>query len=613
MSLISGYRIPFFCRPPLRKFRKSIPQGLSTTHSSEMTAVIKDMLSKDIITPAKPTDSGFISHMFLRKKINGKMRPIFNLKNLNRFLRLRKFRLINHIRVPSFLQEGDYLCTIDLSDAYCHVPVKKSHQRFLSFHFRGKTFSWKCLPFGLASAPQAFSQLTNWVAALLRKQGLRIIVYLDDFLLAAQSFEELVMKTKLTVSLLRTLGWQINLSKSRLVPSHTRTFLGLVWNTTSQSVSLPDDKIRSLQNQISLLQKRPRWSLRSYQRLLGQLNFAAFAIPLGRLHLRPFQLAARTLPKLSPRKLLPIPPAALETLKWWKTHLREKKYLPHSKDRIILSTDASDWGLGISIGADIHLQLEWSAQQRSWHINKRELFAVSWAISTNPHLFKNRSIILLTDSRVVAGQIRNQGGLKSPTLLKETWKLLHLVNSLQALITPLYIPSHFNSIADSLSRNSPQPEWHLTKIALEPVFRRWGTPSIDLFASQYSNIVKNYVTMDPRDRNALFVNAFSQPWTFRLAWVFPPPPLIPLVLDHLNKASGTFLIVAPRWTKTFWRPDLKARAVDAPIKLKNLDQNLVDLSTMKAPLKVKDIQLEVWKVRGGPPTFQSGTQQRKCY
>uniref|UniRef100_A0A8D8VLB2 Uncharacterized protein n=1 Tax=Cacopsylla melanoneura TaxID=428564 RepID=A0A8D8VLB2_9HEMI len=70
------------------------------------------------------------------------------------------------------------LATIDRSDALYHVPVERLHRRFLAFRYQGITY-WTCLQFSLAFAPQAFSQLTNWVAAFLRSWSVRIIVYLS--------------------------------------------------------------------------------------------------------------------------------------------------------------------------------------------------------------------------------------------------------------------------------------------------------------------------------------------------------------------------------------------------------------------------------------------------
>lgn len=598
IHLISGYRLPFKSRPPLRNIQLDIPLPLVTAVSANMSQIIKELLAKGIIAPSTST-KGFLSHMFIRLKSNGEPRPIFNLSLLNSYLKLRKFRLISHFRIPTFLLPGDFLATIDLSDAYCHVPIKDHHRRFLAFRFDGITYCWNCLPFGLASAPQAFSQLTNWVASILRSRGVRILVYLDDFLIAARSAAELQVHVRYAYDLLFRLGWQINVRKSQPIPSQIRLFLGLIWDTVNQRVFLPQDKRKRILAQIMPLLIRRQWSLRGQERIVGLLNFATFAVPLGKLYLRPLQLAAKPLSRSFPKRQGPIPLTALRTLKWWTQHLEEGFTFATPHSSIILSTDASDWGIGAHIGVSLKIQREWSPQERSWHINLRELFAIRWAFESRPHLFQNQAISVLSDNLVVLSLIRRQGTLRSPSLLQETSRLLHRVQALGSTIKAVRIPGVYNTLADRLSRNLAPPEWHLTSIATSQVFQRWGVPSVDLFASRESAIVPCYVTLDHLDDQALFVDALSREWKFDLAWVFPPPPLIPLVLQHLETASGTFLIVTPRWEKTFWRTTVKARAVDAPIKLSMLDQSLIDLSTGLPPPQVNNLRLEVWKVRGG--------------
>lgn len=94
-------------------------------------------------------------------------------------------------------------------------------------------------------------------------------------------------------------------------------------------------------------------------------------------------------------------------------------------------------------------------------------------------------------------------------------------------------------------------------------------------------MVQTYVSLDLRDHLAAFTDAFSRVWDFNLAWVFPPPPLLPQVLHHLNLCppESRFLIVAPRWEKVFWRADLKSRAIAPPLLISDVRFHLVDLAT----------------------------------
>lgn len=213
----------------------------------------------------------------------------------------------------------------------------------------------------------------------------------------------------------------------------------------------------------------------------------------------------------------------------------------------------------------------------------------------NKDYLQNRSIMVQSDNRTTLAYIRKQGGTRSLILLnlvKELWLILDPYN---IRLTPFFLPGSYNSWA----RGLPLPDWHLDSEILERVFCKWGTPEVDLFATSKSKVVPKYATIEASDQGAWFVNAFSRPWRLGFAWIFPPPPLIPKVLQHLNSASGIFLLVVPRWERTFWRGDLRSRALDAPYQLLNLERHLVDMSTGLPPQDVRNLFSEVWRVRGG--------------
>ena len=85
------------------------------------------------------------------------------------------------------LRRHDWAVSIDLKDAYLHVPVHPQSRRLLGFKYQGLTYVYKVLPFGLKDSPWVFTRVVATLIAHLRLQGIRIFFYLDDWLLVAVS------------------------------------------------------------------------------------------------------------------------------------------------------------------------------------------------------------------------------------------------------------------------------------------------------------------------------------------------------------------------------------------------------------------------------------------
>jgi hypothetical protein len=117
------------------------------------------------------------------------------------------------------LKQGDWLVKIDLKDAYLTVPIWKNHQKYLRFLWKDNMLEFACLPFGLATAPRVFTKLMKPVVALLRQWGIRLIIYLDDILIMAESQDLVLHQAASTLNLLESLGFLVNYKKSQLVPS----------------------------------------------------------------------------------------------------------------------------------------------------------------------------------------------------------------------------------------------------------------------------------------------------------------------------------------------------------------------------------------------------------
>ncbi|CAH2067718.1 unnamed protein product, partial [Iphiclides podalirius] len=90
--------------------------------------------------------------------------------------------------------------------AYFHLSVAETHRRFLRIVYNGEILQLRALPFGLSSAPRTFTAVSNWVAEILRELGIRLLVYLDDYLLACQDRSKLMTRVAETLASLEYLG-----------------------------------------------------------------------------------------------------------------------------------------------------------------------------------------------------------------------------------------------------------------------------------------------------------------------------------------------------------------------------------------------------------------------
>lgn len=203
-----------------------------------------EMLGKEAVVKVGEADRCFVSGFFVISKLSDGLRPIANLKHLNQFLVYRKFRMegISNLKELG----GEWFTIIDLKDAYFSIPVNAHHQPFLQILFEGQIFQFICLPFGLSSAPWAFTKLLKPIVSFLRGKGIKLNFYLDDFLIISSGQTQSEKDFLFTVELLEAVGFVINRAKSSGVPSQSREFLGLVIDSRSLTLSLKKDKVEKM-------------------------------------------------------------------------------------------------------------------------------------------------------------------------------------------------------------------------------------------------------------------------------------------------------------------------------------------------------------------------------
>jgi hypothetical protein len=96
-------------------------------------------------------------------------------------------------KVINLVKPKDWAISIDLRDAYLHVPLFPKHRQYLRFCIQGRCYQWKTLCFGPTSAPRVFTKIVSVVAAILRAQSIRVAIYLDDWLVVNQNKQHLIL------------------------------------------------------------------------------------------------------------------------------------------------------------------------------------------------------------------------------------------------------------------------------------------------------------------------------------------------------------------------------------------------------------------------------------
>ncbi len=150
-------------------------------------------VSKVMLYTKQRSAHKILQPVFLVLKKDGGLCPILDLRRLNYSLYRGKFRILMPKSILSQVQEGDLFITVDLKEAYFHIQVVQRHRNILRFAFGGKAYQYKVLPFGLALAPRTFTKCMDAALAPLRLQGIRILNYLNDWLILASSREQWVI------------------------------------------------------------------------------------------------------------------------------------------------------------------------------------------------------------------------------------------------------------------------------------------------------------------------------------------------------------------------------------------------------------------------------------
>ena len=189
------------------------------------------------------------------------------------------------------LAPSHYIAKVDLASAYRCVKIHPDcfDATGLKWKFNGNTMYMydSRLPFGCSKNPYISNTLIQSVCRMMKRQGIMVICYMDDFLVIGKTMGECKEGMDRLLALRRKLGFQISWPKVQN-PSQKLIFLGVEIDISGEAVTLrlPDEKLQQLKNLISDFKCKVRASKRQLQSLAGKLDWACQVIRGGRTFLR---------------------------------------------------------------------------------------------------------------------------------------------------------------------------------------------------------------------------------------------------------------------------------------------------------------------------------------
>ena len=182
----------------------------------------------------------------------------------------------------------------DLSMAFCMLPIKKDHWKWLMFKARNPLngevvyFVDKCLPFGASvscSHYQRFSNALRHIVETITGKKYRITNYLDDFLFVEKTSPVCDAMVRRFLDLCGELRVPVAVEKTEW-SSFRMIFLGILLDGFNLTLSIPLDKKDKAINMLNYFMSKRKATIKELEQLTGYFNFLSKAIFSGRAFTR---------------------------------------------------------------------------------------------------------------------------------------------------------------------------------------------------------------------------------------------------------------------------------------------------------------------------------------
>ena len=563
----------------------------------------------------------FESTVFVVPKKDGKFRLCADYRALNEFQAKEAFKMDTLQSVADCIQPNDFGLLVDLTDCYLTMGLHPSQRKYCRFRHpsTGRRMQWKTISFGMSEAPRICTKLLRPLVGLLKRLGIRCVLYIDDLLILHQDRTTLARGMAVAMNLLQTqVGLNLKTSKCSFRPSRVFTCLGFLWNTETMQCSVPRARLHATQRSARRLISRGSVPLptRDLARLVGSITAMTRGIIGARrrlLHIQQQLSAAVREGGFTGR--VSLSSAALSALAWWvgpQPWARNGAPLApipraiQGNVRSDAATETAGWGGTLTMVGKHTLSTRgyFSAREQSLHINALELLGCWYTISALLPLAVPQSqwaavhLSCELDS-IVAIKYATVANSRSLNMSKIGANFFDWREQHQLELSCRHIRGIHNTEADALSRREwNASDWRLDPQTLARVLSQWRCRiDIDLFASRWNAQTPRFFSWE-HDNVALGVDSLSHAWNWgRTLYAYPPQALLPRLLHKVvNERVYDLVLVTPLFPHASWWPTLLQVSTGIPVVLPH--RSWITTDPLGAPSWFHKWPLVIWRVSG---------------
>lgn len=426
-------------------------------------------------------------------------------KSVNSYADPESHKFVTVDNAAKLVKPGNFMCKVDLRQAYRHVALNPSQYKFtgLKWHFAGTsepTYMYDtCLPFGASESVGCFHRITQSVVRMLqRRVKCSVLCYIDDFIIISDSYEQCRQSQNILIHLLCDLGFSISWNKCT-GPSQELCFLGIMLNSVSMSMSIPQQKLQDIRSFVASWANKSKATKRELQSLIGKRSWTAKCIRAIRPVLRSLIDLQKGLRKPSHRiRLSNQVKSDICYYHQWCVQFNGVVMIPQQvqpQPDTTVFTDASLAAGAAYCGSDF-LFSNWSADSPQIHpesIYVKELCAILLAYRRWCYRWKDKTVHLYTDNTGAEWALRK--GLTRNVAANSILREILWISAYFNISSKVHhIASNNNCVADALSRmNSFVYLLFAARLLsnegvhiLEPSYNMLNNMSLDSYTSLFS-------------------------------------------------------------------------------------------------------------------------------